>query len=101
MRNHQFTELIIKDVNYSSEQQARQLVLEGLKEHFGYLDPTRNPDLDHIVDHYLSKGVVFLTGFVGDELVCTGALVPLMHQREESSGYPSRRNIGAKDMLCS
>lgn len=26
---------IINDVNYLSEQQARQLVLEALKEHFG------------------------------------------------------------------
>ncbi len=56
---------------------AKALILAGLVEHFGYLDPTKNPDLDDIAATY--AGGTFLLAWRGDEIVGTGALV---HERE-------------------
>ena len=52
---------------------ARRLVLEGLREHFGFLDETRNPDLDDIASSY--AGQVFLLAEEQGRIVGTGALV--------------------------
>ncbi len=54
---------------------ARQLVLAGLGEHWGFIDDTRNPDVDDIETHYLRQGHLFVVAEVGTELVGTGALV--------------------------
>lgn len=53
---------------------AQGLILAGLQEHWGQLDPTKNPDLDDIAATYADG--VFLTAWRGGELVGTGALVP-------------------------
>jgi GNAT superfamily N-acetyltransferase len=53
----------------------RSLILEGLGEHFGYLDETLNPDLDDILHTYLRAGHVFVVACMGRELVGTGALI--------------------------
>jgi len=54
---------------------ARELILEGLKGHFGYIDYTLNPDLDDISGYYLKKGNTFLVAEIDERLVGTGALV--------------------------
>jgi putative acetyltransferase len=54
---------------------ARALILAGLCEHWGWLDPTLNPDLDDIAASYLAPGHVFLIAESGQALVGTGALV--------------------------
>ena len=54
---------------------ARQLILAGLGEHWGYIDTTRNPDVDDIEAHYLRQGHLFVVAQVGVEIVGTGALV--------------------------
>ncbi|UOQ91774.1 GNAT family N-acetyltransferase [Halobacillus shinanisalinarum] len=48
--------------------------MDGLLERFGWIDPSLNPDLDHIERLYCQNGNVFLAGFINNELVCTGAL---------------------------
>lgn len=53
---------------------ARALILEGMKEHWGTLDPTQNPDLSDIAGHYADG--VFLIALSGEELIGTAALVP-------------------------
>jgi GNAT superfamily N-acetyltransferase len=53
---------------------AKALILAGLVDHWGFLDPTKNPDLTDISSTYAN--VVFLVGCLGNELVATGALVP-------------------------
>ncbi len=50
------------------------LVLAGLEEHWGALDPTLNPDLDDIAAAF-GPGC-FLTAWSGAELVGTGGFVP-------------------------
>ena len=54
---------------------ARQLILEGLGEHFGFIDESLNPDVDDICASYLAPGHVFLVVVSGATLVGTGALV--------------------------
>lgn len=69
---------LLKIVPFSQAYQAevKDFVLEGLAEHFGFLDTTLNPDLNDIMGHYTNQGHVFLVGLIGDEAVCCGALVP-------------------------
>ena len=54
---------------------ARQLILEGLRRHFGFIDPTMNPDLDDIWQHYVAAGDLFVVVESDGLLVGTGALV--------------------------
>lgn len=54
---------------------ARALILGGLGEHFGSIDPTRNPDLDDIAASYMARGAAFLVAELNGRLVGTGALV--------------------------
>ncbi len=68
--------LKIEPISEQNQAQVRQFVLDGLAEHFGFLDTTLNPDLHNIIDHYTNQGHVFLVGTVGNEAVCCGALIP-------------------------
>jgi putative acetyltransferase len=53
---------------------VKQLILAGMQEHWGKLDPSKNPDLDDIHTHY--AGAVFLVARSGQRIVGTGALIP-------------------------
>jgi putative acetyltransferase len=66
---------------------AQKLVVTGLAEHFGFLDPTTNPDLDDIASTYADG--TFLLAWQGDELVGTGALIP----EEEGVGRIVRMSV--------
>lgn len=55
------------------QEAARALVLSGLAEHWGEVDPSLNPDLDDIGLSYASD--VFLVARAGGRVVATGALV--------------------------
>lgn len=54
---------------------AQQLILDGLREHWGELDPTLNGDLDDIMGSYVDAGHAFFVVEEGGELIGTGALV--------------------------
>ena len=58
----------------SDQVAVKKLILAGLVEHWGFLDETKNPDLDDIAAFY--AGGIFLVGRLGDRIVGTGALVP-------------------------
>jgi len=53
---------------------AKQLILTGLGERWGWIDLTLNPELNDIATSY-AEGI-FLVGYLGDRLVATGALTP-------------------------
>lgn len=53
---------------------AKALIQAGLAEHFGYLDPTANPDLDDINAAYAAAEDVFFIVELGEEIIGTGAL---------------------------
>ena len=52
---------------------VKALILAGLEQHWGVLDLTKNPDLDDIAASY--GDALFLTAWIGDRLVGTGALI--------------------------
>lgn len=53
---------------------AQTLILTGLGERWGWIDPTLNPDLDDIARTYAAG--YFLVGELHGEVVATGALIP-------------------------
>lgn len=66
--------LELRDFRPADQAVVKPLVLAGLVEHWGFLDPTKNPDLDDIANTYASGD--FLTAWQQGELVGTGALIP-------------------------
>ncbi len=54
---------------------ARQLILNGLGEHYGFIDETRNPDIDNIMENYIATGATFLVAQLNEQIVGTGALI--------------------------
>lgn len=64
----------IRDFLPTDQPAARQLILDGLADHWGELDLSLNPDLNDIAASYADG--VFLVAYEGDKLVGTGALIP-------------------------
>lgn len=52
---------------------VNQLILAGLADHWGTLDPTLNPDLNDIATSY--QGETFLVAVQGETIVGCGALI--------------------------
>jgi len=67
--------LVIRAFTPSDQAAARNLILEGLGEHFGAVDETRNPDIDDIAANYIGCGHLFLVAEDAPGLVGTAALV--------------------------
>lgn len=67
----------------------RRLILEGLGEHFGFIDETINPDLADIHHHYIWAGDTFLVATTGDEIVGAVAL----SAENESVGRLERMSV--------
>lgn len=72
------------------KEEARQLILAGLKERFGLLDPSYNLDLTNITQSYSRQGDVFLIGLHNNIVVCTGALT------KEKSGIGRVQRMSVK-----
>jgi ribosomal protein S18 acetylase RimI-like enzyme len=54
---------------------TRQLILNGLGSHFGFIDETMNPDLDDIWQHYVVPGNIFVVAELNGRVVGSGALI--------------------------
>jgi putative acetyltransferase len=67
-------EITISQFQPEDQCRAKELILAGLAEHLGILDPSMNPDLDDIRSSY--AGATFLVAWCGGRIVGTGALVP-------------------------
>jgi GNAT superfamily N-acetyltransferase len=67
-------ELAIRPFGAHDQEAAKQLVIAGLGERWGWIDPTLNPDLNDIATSYAAG--LFLVGYWADALVATGALIP-------------------------
>ena len=70
---------------------VKALILAGLKEHWGTLDPSLNPDLDDIATTYADA--TFLLACQGSRIVGTGVLKP----RDTDAGEIVRMSV-AGDM---
>lgn len=69
-----FRKLTISTFHPEDQDEVKNLVLAGLVEHWGWLDPSKNPDLDDIATQY-ALGVFFVAWQAG-RIVGTGALIP-------------------------
>ena len=68
-------DFVIRDFRTGDQAAARELILEGLREHFGEdFTPERNLDLDDIAAFYADG--VFLVALMGERLVGTGVILP-------------------------
>jgi GNAT superfamily N-acetyltransferase len=72
---HEPSGLAIRAFTPSDQSAARRLILEGLGEHFGAVDETRNPDIDDIAANYIGRGHLFVIAEDALGLVGTAALV--------------------------
>ena len=68
------SELQITPFSPEHQDGARQLILDGLGEHWGWIDEEVNTDLEDIASSYADAH--FVLGWLGGALVATGALVP-------------------------
>ncbi len=68
--------LIIRDFRPADQVPARKLILSGLKEHWGKLDPTLNPDLRDIAATYADAVFLVAEHTPSQRIAGTGALVP-------------------------
>jgi len=66
--------LLLRPFQLSDQPAVKKLVLAGLVDHWKVLDPTKNPDLDDIQNHY--KNATFLVVQENDRILGCGALVP-------------------------
>ena len=68
-------DICIRPFTDQDQAQARAVILESFKGRFGFIDETRNPDLQDIVASYLTPGHVFLVAEHAHCVVGTGALL--------------------------
>lgn len=54
---------------------ARETILAGLREHFGFINESLNPDLDDIESSYVSRGDLFLVAESSGIVIGTAGLV--------------------------
>lgn len=66
--------VVLRPLRPADQPAARALILAGLAEHFGALDPTMNPDLDDLAASYVARGACFLVADDAGQIVGTGAL---------------------------
>ena len=67
-------EILLQPFCPADQDEVKSLVLAGLVDHWGVLDPSKNPDLDDIAAAY--AGATFLVAHLRGRIVGTGALVP-------------------------
>lgn len=93
-------EIILRDFQPADQAAVKDLVLSGLAEHWGVLDPSKNPDLDDIARSY--AGATFLVAHCQGQIIGTGALVPRKNSTAEvmrMSVAPNWRRQGIGRMI--
>jgi putative acetyltransferase len=73
--------ILINKFEPEDQEEARAFVLVGLVEHWGFLDPTLNTDLNNIAAAF-AEGI-FLVAWQEGKIVGTGALLPISHDTAE------------------
>jgi len=75
------TRIKIIPFHTNDQVEVRQLILDGLVEHWGFLDETKNPDLIDIATSYAEA--TFLVAWLDGRIVGTGALLPRSSEEAE------------------
>lgn len=97
------TDILLRAFVSADQAPARRLILEGLGEHFGFIDETLNPDLDDIAANYLAQGHLFLVAECRQALVGTGALLvrpDLTGELVRVSTHCAYRRQGIARVIC-
>jgi GNAT superfamily N-acetyltransferase len=84
--------IIIRPFEPRDQIAARQLILNGLGEHFGWIDETRNPDLDDIETSYIQRGHAFVVAEIDGEPIGTGGLITVDAKTARVVRMSVRRN---------
>jgi len=71
----------LKPFQFSDQPAAKALILDGLVDHWGFLDESKNPDLDDLAASYADG--TFLVAWQNDEIIGTGAFVPCSEKQVE------------------
>lgn len=66
--------MYIRQFQKNDQARVQEVILEGLKEYFGSIDHSLNPDVYNIDQFYLQKGITFLVAEIEGEIVATGGL---------------------------
>lgn len=80
-------DLLIRPFTPEDQPSVRRLILAGLKDHWGVLDPALNPDLEDISRSY--TGEIFLVACLKGEIIACGALV----RRDNITGEVVRMSV--------
>lgn len=98
-------QISIKPFESEDQEAVQSLILAGLAEHWGEIDPTLNPDLNDIGAYY--GDATFLVAWFDGRIIGSGALVPKSDQvaeivRMSVSPEFQRRGIGRQilERLC-
>ena len=75
MNTHIKPAISLKPFNQKNQIEVKQLILEGLGEHWGTIDPLKNPDLDDISKSYGKDE--FILAWHKQQIIGSGALVSL------------------------
>ena len=57
-----------------NQAEVKNLILAGLAEHWGTIDPSKNPDLNDICSTYANT--IFLVAWLQNRIIGSGALIP-------------------------
>jgi GNAT superfamily N-acetyltransferase len=80
-RRNRIPQIVLLPFEPNDQQAVRSLVLAGLVEHWGVLDPSKNPDLEDIATVY--RDALFLVAWYENQVAGCGALVPRAEQTAE------------------
>jgi ribosomal protein S18 acetylase RimI-like enzyme len=67
--------ITVRRFSSSDQAECRRVILNGLAEHFGFIDESRNPDLDDIQTSYLGAGDDFYVAESDGQIVGTVGLL--------------------------
>ena len=73
--NEKYMEIQIRPFRPLDQEVVKKLILEGLGEHFGRINPDLNPDLNDIHVSYVEAGHYFVVAEIEGEIVGTAALI--------------------------
>ena len=93
--------------SFRPDDQARvhDLILDGLSDHFGQINPELNPDLDDITANYVTSGHTFVVGEIEDTIAAAGGLIAVQEDlgrivRVSVAKEYRRKGIGQKIVRC-
>ena len=97
--------ILIKPFESEDQEAVQNLIIAGLAEHWGEIDPTLNPDLNDISANYADA--TFLVAWSDGRIIGAGALIPKSGQvaeivRMSVAADMRRQGVATKilDRLC-